>query len=119
MDYQVVVGEETYEHGIDWLLSLVEKHLRPGETLAEYIARTDEELRKQIKAELTAEIIKFWTIVSRPVDKAQLVFYVNEFDGYPPERMRDAVAHLLRTRKYTNLPTVAEIYAALKATGRK
>ena len=43
MDYQVVVGEEELEDSREWLRSLVEKHLQPGETLMQFIDGGDQQ----------------------------------------------------------------------------
>lgn len=118
MDYDLIAEKmvEELPHDSNWLRSLVAKHMQPGETLAEFIARTDEELRKQIKAELTGVLLGMWTALGREVDKVQLTHYVQEFDGYPPERLRVAIASIMRTRKWNSIPTIGEIYAEMKKT---
>ena len=74
------------------------------------------EQRLVIQKELLAILAKLWLALGKKPDQAQLLIYFQEFDGYPPERMNDAVSYLLQAHKWSNVPTIAEINQALKAT---
>lgn len=74
------------------------------------------EQRLVIQKEVLTILSKLWLALGRKPDQAQLMIYFQEFDGYPPERMNDAVSYLLQAPKWSNVPTIAEINQALKAT---
>lgn len=72
-------------------------------------------LHREIRKLLMDALMKLWYAIGKEVDVNQFRVYVDEFDGYPPEVIDQAVSHLLKTHRYTSIPTIAEIHEAIEA----
>lgn len=60
-------------------------------------------------AQTADALMQFWYSLGKTPDPKQFNVYMDAFVKTPPALLRKAVDHLLQTRRFSNVPTIAEI----------
>mgnify|MGYP001044566308 CR=1 FL=1 len=81
-------------------------------TLEEWRAVVNKQ-KADLQKHMITVLSAMWRAIGKQPDQTQLEYYYREFQGYPPERIEAAIAELIRTRKWSNVPSIAEIYGNL------
>jgi hypothetical protein len=76
---------------------------------------TDEKIDKLAKAEWMSILAQLWHATGKPVEKLQFETYIKQLGHIPLGLLEGAVAHVLSTHVYNNVPTIAEVLNAVEA----
>lgn len=73
------------------------------------------EVERAEKAQTAEALMKFWYALGKVPDPNQFKVYFDAFLPTPPSLLRKAVDRLIETRRFSNIPTVAEIKEGIQA----
>lgn len=73
------------------------------------------EVERAEKAQTAEALMKFWYALGKVPDPNQFNVYFEAFRQTPPALLRKAVDRLIETRRFSNIPTVAEIKEGIQA----
>jgi hypothetical protein len=60
------------------------------------------------------EIIRLWQAIDKPVDRERLGIYISALQEIPFGILHLAISRALRAHTYSNVPTIGEVFAAVK-----
>jgi hypothetical protein len=66
-------------------------------------------LHREVKIRIIAALGRLWQVIGKPVNKEQMQVYYHTFANYPPEVVEKGVEAIMKTHKYSNVPTLAEL----------
>lgn len=75
---------------------------------------SDEKIYQAAKAEWVGVLLQLWEAYGKQPDPKQLQVYIKQLGDVPMAILEDAVALLLKEHKFNSVPTLAEIWDAIK-----
>ena len=83
---------------------------------AKYKPMTSQEIYRAAKAEWISVLSQLWEAFGKSIDPKQFKVYFKQLGNIPLGVLEGAIAHLLKGHRYNSVPTIAEVYEAVKFT---
>jgi hypothetical protein len=71
-------------------------------------------LHREIKVRILAALGRLWQAIGKPINKEQMQVYYHTFANYPPDVVERGVESILKTHRYSNIPTLADLIESMK-----
>lgn len=71
-------------------------------------------LHLENKRRIIEALSGLWKAIGKPVNKDQMQIYYHAFAGYPPDVVERGVEAILKTHRYSNIPTLADMIESMK-----
>ena len=84
------------------------------QTLIETETKTDAEIYQMALEEWLGVLVRLWTAFQKQPTPDQLDLYRNQLDEIPLELLEQAVKRAIRDYKYGNVPSVHDVWEALR-----
>lgn len=71
-------------------------------------------LHQEVRLRIITALARLWQAIGKPVNKDQMQIYYHAFAGYPPDVVERGVEAILKTHRYSNIPTLADMIESMK-----
>lgn len=76
--------------------------------------RSDEDIHQDALQEWLEVLAQLWTAFGKPVDASQMIVYQRSLGSLPLGLLDRAVQRVIREHEFNNVPTVAEVWKAVR-----
>ena len=76
--------------------------------------RSDEDIHQDALQEWLEVLAQLWTAFGTPVDASQMIVYQRSLGSLPLGLLDRAVQRVIREHEFNNVPTVAEVWKAVR-----
>lgn len=76
--------------------------------------RSDEDIHQDALHEWLEVLAQLWTAFGKPVDASQMIVYQRSLGSLPLGLLDRAVQRVIREHDFNNVPTVAEVWKAVR-----
>ena len=81
--------------------------------------KTDEEIYQAAMEEWTATLAQLWDAYDKQLDARRMLLYRNSLSGVPLGLLERAVNRTIKEHEYNTVPTLGEVWLAIKAELKK
>lgn len=82
--------------------------------LAETDVKTDAQIYLDATKEWLGVLSQLWIAFDKPLDTERLTIYRNMLEGIPLGLLEPAIKRVIRDHKFNNVPTIADVWAAVR-----
>lgn len=82
--------------------------------IKKYPVLTDAQIHKMAIADWYSILESLWTAIGKPVDKQRMLIYGKDLGEVPCELLERAIKRIRLNSIYTQVPTIGEIWQAVK-----
>jgi len=82
--------------------------------ISKYPALPDVEIQKMAIADWYGILESLWTAIGKPVEKKRMLIYGQDLGNIPCELLERAIKRIRLNSIYTQVPTIGEIWQAVK-----
>jgi hypothetical protein len=76
--------------------------------------KSEKEIYQEAVAEWTGVLTQLYDAIGKPVDKKQLAVFIKQLGRVPLGLLEQAISEILQNHSYNNVPTLGEIWKAIK-----